>query len=92
MSVAQSGENLGRQISRPDELAQLIREFGQSDDLLMLPDRMAAYPNKWVAAYAGEVVDVDDDLNTIVARLEARALPLAVVAIRFIREGGLAAE
>jgi hypothetical protein len=74
----------------PDDMSRALHEFAKSDRLLLTPARMHDYSGKWVAAHEGKVVAVAADLNTVTDLLLADHIPIAMVAIRFIKEDGMA--
>jgi hypothetical protein len=77
--------------SSPRNLAEALREFSVSDDLLLSPSRMVQHSDNWVAALGGSVVAVSPDLGSLVDQLNRESIPLCRVAIRFIEKGGMAA-
>ena len=80
--------DLGRATFR--ELGQDRHDFLISDRLLLTPQRMAQYSDRWVAAYNGEVKVFDESYDGLMDRLRASGLPLGSVAIRFIEKDGMA--
>lgn len=74
----------------PQQIIQAIHQFSEADDLLLSPDRMREYSGKWVAAYKGDIL-ADTDLNSLMAQLQMRDIPLGLVPIRFIEKDGTAA-
>jgi hypothetical protein len=70
------------------QIADPLREFRESDRLLLSRPDMARYAGHWVAAYQGRVVAFAPELASLRARLSDDRIPLPTVAIRFIEEGG----
>ena len=73
-----------------EEIEASMAEFELSDKLLLSPDKMLQYSNKWVAAYKGEVVAFDDDLPAVRTELTEKQIPLGTIAIRYIEADGKA--
>jgi hypothetical protein len=92
MSAARSGRRQhGSHGPTPGEIERAIEEFARSDDLLLSPDRMREYAGKWVAAFEGDIVAAEADLDSVLVRLRDRSIPLGMTAIRFIEQDGMAA-
>jgi len=72
------------------EMERAFHAFESADRLLLSPTNMRPYSGKWVAAFNGDIL-ADTDLNSLVARLREKSIPLAWVAIRFIEKDGMAA-
>jgi hypothetical protein len=71
--------------------AQSRHDFLMSDRLLLSPQDMREYSNRWVAIYRSEVKAVDENYDDLMKRLLGLGLPLGSVAIRFIEKDGMAA-
>ena len=63
-----------------------LEQFGRdSDYLISIGNRMRKeHPDCWVAVYQEKVVGVGPDLKEMLAGLDARGIPKANVAVRYI--------
>jgi hypothetical protein len=77
--------------SETTEIAESLRDFAASDELLLNQAEMRRHGNNWVAACGAKVVAVAATLPAIRDQLQRDRIPMARVAIRFIEKDGAAA-
>ena len=79
---------LSRFGSTPDEIANGLREFSKSAELLSSnrPRLINEHALQWIGVYRGEVSATADDLASLMVELERRGIPPGDTIVRFIEK------
>ena len=72
----------------PDEIAEELREFSKSAELLSndRPRLIHEYLSKWIGVYGSEVAAEADDFETLIEKLKEKGVPLGSAIVRLIEE------
>lgn len=68
----------------PEETISALAEYRKSSALIFSTEIAQRHPDKWVAAYKGKLVAVEDDQQTLLEELREQSIPVAFAAVYFV--------
>ena len=89
MTTKLNVKRVAKRLGEPKTVHKELREF--TNQVHLMEARRAeltrAYPNKWIAMYAGDIKGVAESLEDLLEQLDRKAIPRARVVIEHMDPG-----